>query len=77
VRGKRVVMVGAGKSALDTATRCAEANGEFARCWSLQVIGTVMTDERFARQVSSTRARWFTGAPTGCWIPRLLGAWNC
>ena len=28
VRGKRVAVVGAGKSAMDTVAQCAEANGE-------------------------------------------------
>ncbi|TVU11703.1 hypothetical protein EJB05_45305, partial [Eragrostis curvula] len=52
IRGKRVVVVGAGKSALDTAAQCAEANGRRYPCTLVYRSAHWMLDPQVARRVN-------------------------
>lgn len=52
VRDKRVVVVGAGKSALDTAAQCAEANGRRYPCTLVYRSAHWMLDPEVARRVN-------------------------
>ncbi|KAJ1258936.1 hypothetical protein BS78_10G114300 [Paspalum vaginatum] len=61
VRGKRVVVVGAGKSAMDIVAQCAEANGSRYPCTMVYRSAHWMVDPKVARRVSFftfTSARW-------------------
>ncbi|KAF8650534.1 hypothetical protein HU200_063906 [Digitaria exilis] len=51
VRGKRVAVVGAGKSAMDTAAQCAEANGSRYPCTMVYRSAHWMVDPKVARRV--------------------------
>ncbi|WVZ81627.1 hypothetical protein U9M48_028982 [Paspalum notatum var. saurae] len=61
VRGKRVVVVGAGKSAMDTVAQCAEANGSRYPCTMAYRSAHWMVDPKVARRVkffTFTSSRW-------------------
>ncbi|CAN6178483.1 unnamed protein product [Urochloa humidicola] len=61
VRGKRVVVVGAGKSAMDIVAQCAEANGRRYPCTMVYRSAHWMVDPKVAGRVNFftfTSARW-------------------
>jgi len=61
VRGKRVAVVGAGKSAMDTVAQCAEANGCRYPCTMVYRSAHWMVDPKVARRVkffTFTSCRW-------------------
>ncbi|CAL5037989.1 unnamed protein product [Urochloa decumbens] len=61
VRGKRVAVVGAGKSAMDIVAQCAEANGSKYPCTMVYRSAHWMVDPKVARRVNFftfTSARW-------------------
>ncbi|XP_062228653.1 probable flavin-containing monooxygenase 1 [Phragmites australis] len=53
VRGKRVAVVGAGKSAMDTVAQCAEANGTRHPCTMIYRSAHWMVDPQVAQRVKS------------------------
>ncbi|CAN6207994.1 unnamed protein product [Urochloa humidicola] len=61
VRGKRVAVVGAGKSAMDTVAQCAKANGSRYPCTMVYRSAHWMVDPKVARRVkffTFTSTRW-------------------
>ncbi|RCV21193.1 hypothetical protein SETIT_4G118800v2 [Setaria italica] len=61
VRGKRVAVVGAGKSAMDTVAQCAEANGSRYPCTMVYRSAHWMVDPKVARRAKNfrfTSTRW-------------------